>query len=158
MTCSPAFLLLICPVSVTASPNVICGCEVPNETAGGAPATRTVPVTVGLSASRYRYVPATSKVNEYVRFGARTGEAKVPVAETTWWFRVSTLRHLTVSPATMLTVWGEKALRLMSTGFVAASASGPAKSADTRTERIRMRLMVTSFPRRRALTLGEEQN
>ena len=52
------------------------------------------------------------------------GVPNAPVVETTWWLRVSTFRQVIVSPATMLTVCGEKALRLICTVFVAASA-GP---------------------------------
>ena len=52
----------------------------------------------------------------------------MPVTETIWWFRVSTFRHVIVSPATMLTVWGEKAARLICTALVAASASEPPRS------------------------------
>ena len=48
----------------------------------------------------------------------------MPVVETTWWSRLSTLRHLIVSPATMLTVAGENELRRIWTPLVAASASG----------------------------------
>ena len=84
---------------------------------------------VGTRASRYLYVPATSKMNEYVLPGRRTGDANVPVVETTWWLRVSSFRHRIVSPAVMLTVAGENDARLIETFFVvAAEAAGATAS------------------------------
>ena len=55
---------------------------------------------------------------------ASTGEAKAPVVETIWWFWVSSLRQRIESPATMLTVAGENAARLIETVFVVAAVAG----------------------------------
>jgi hypothetical protein len=60
--------------------------------------------------------------------------------------RVSTFLHLIVSPATMLTVAGEKAARLIWTVFVVAPiAAGAAASAATSDRTIRMRRMTKAF-------------
>jgi hypothetical protein len=74
-------------------------------------------------------VPATSKRNVYVRPGLSTGDSNAPVVETTWWSRVSSLRQRIESPATMLTVAGWNAVRLIETTFVAAAAGEASASA-----------------------------
>src|ERR687895_410524 len=119
MTVSPTAPGEIAPVMRTALPAVTIGGETPTDTDGGGPTTRTVPRSVGCSASRYPNVPGVSIRRAHVPRGRMIGDAKAPLLATTWWFTVSRFVQATVSPPLTVTALGTKPVERMATVFVA---------------------------------------
>ena len=81
----------------------------------------TMPEGPGFIPSWYEYDASSANRNDQDWFGARTGERKSPVSESTWCFALSPFCQVTVSPGFTITWSGLKPAAVMVTVLSALS-------------------------------------